>query len=211
MKNNVGPWGVIFKVFLLRFSLSCYDKLDIERDGHMRIGMRTVKTAIAATLAIILAEWLHLEYAVSAGIIAILSVQNTKKGSLQLAIQRVYSTVLALSIAAVFFMLIGYNAVSFGLYLLIFIPLAVKLHVADGIVVSSVLVSHILLEQSLSFFWFKNELLLMAVGAGIAIILNLYMPKMEDEIKRRSTKNRSDYAPNFNGDDARTSKSIGIS
>lgn len=45
----------------------------------MRIGMRTVKTAIAATLAIILAEWLHLEYAVSAGIIAILSVQNTKK------------------------------------------------------------------------------------------------------------------------------------
>lgn len=46
----------------------------------MRIGMRTVKTAIAATLAIILAEWLHLEYAVSAGIIAILSVQNTKKG-----------------------------------------------------------------------------------------------------------------------------------
>lgn len=52
----------------------------------MRIGMRTMKTAIAATLAIILAEWLHLEYAVSAGIIAILSVQNTKKGSLQLAI-----------------------------------------------------------------------------------------------------------------------------
>ncbi|EAC4224654.1 aromatic acid exporter family protein [Listeria monocytogenes] len=154
----------------------------------MRIGMRTVKTAIAATLAIILAEWLHLEYAVSAGIIAILSVQNTKKGSLQLAIQRVYSTVLALSIAAVFFMLIGYNAVSFGLYLLIFIPLAVRLHVADGIVVSSVLVSHILLEQSLSFFWFKNELLLMAVGAGIAIILNLYMPKMEDELKRSQQK-----------------------
>ncbi|EPE8927548.1 aromatic acid exporter family protein [Listeria monocytogenes] len=154
----------------------------------MRIGMRTMKTAIAATLAIILAEWLHLEYAVSAGIIAILSVQNTKKGSLQLAIQRVYSTVLALSIAAVFFMLIGYNAVSFGLYLLIFIPLAVRLHVADGIVVSSVLVSHILLEQSLSFFWSKNELLLMAVGAGIAIILNLYMPKMEDELKRSQQK-----------------------
>ncbi|EFR84150.1 membrane spanning protein, partial [Listeria monocytogenes FSL F2-208] len=73
-------------------------------------------------------------------------------------------------------------------YLLIFIPLAVRLHVADGIVVSSVLVSHILLEQSLSFFWFKNELLLMAVGAGIAIILNLYMPKMEDELKRSQQK-----------------------
>ncbi|WP_271000375.1 aromatic acid exporter family protein [Listeria seeligeri] len=154
----------------------------------MRIGMRTVKTAIAATLAIILAEWLHLEYAVSAGIIAILSVQNTKKGSLQLAIQRIYSTVLALTIAAVFFLLIGYNAVSFGLYLLIFIPVAVRLRISDGIVVSSVLVSHILLEQSLTLFWFKNELLLMAVGAGIAILLNLYMPKREDELKRSQQK-----------------------
>ncbi|WP_088808603.1 MULTISPECIES: aromatic acid exporter family protein [Listeria] len=154
----------------------------------MRIGMRTLKTAIGATVAILLAQWIGLEYAVSAGVITILSVQNTKKGSMQLAIQRVYSTVIALSISAILFLLIGFNAISFGLYLLIFIPLAVRLKVTDGIVVSSVLVTHILVEQSLALFWFVNEMALMAVGAGIAILLNLYMPKLDVKLKQDQQK-----------------------
>ncbi len=154
----------------------------------MRIGMRTLKTAIGATVAIILAQWIGLEYAVSAGVITILSVQNTKKGSMQLAIQRVYSTVIALTISAILFLLIGFNAISFGLYLLIFIPLAVRLKVTDGIVVSSVLVTHILVEQSLALFWFVNEMALMAVGAGIAILLNLYMPKLDVKLKQEQQK-----------------------
>ncbi|WP_239254459.1 aromatic acid exporter family protein [Listeria ilorinensis] len=149
----------------------------------MRIGMRTVKTAVGAAISIMLAEWLGLEYAVSAGIITILSIQNTKKGSLALAVQRIYSAVLALSIAALFFLVIGFNALSFGLYLLVFIPCAVKLRVTDGIVVSSVLVTHVLVEQSLSFYWFKNEMLLLAIGAGVGILLNLYMPKLEDKLR----------------------------
>ncbi|KMT61074.1 hypothetical protein X560_0141 [Listeria fleischmannii 1991] len=154
----------------------------------MRIGMRTLKTAFGATVAIILAQWIGLEYAVSAGVITILSVQNTKKGSMQLAIQRVYSTVIALSISAILFLIIGFNAISFGLYLLLFIPLAVRLKVTDGIVVSSVLVTHILVEQSLSLFWFVNEMALMAIGAGIAIVLNLYMPKLDEKLKADQQK-----------------------
>ncbi|MBC2177523.1 aromatic acid exporter family protein [Listeria booriae] len=154
----------------------------------MKIGLRTVKTAVGATLAILIAEWLGLEYAVSAGLITVLSIQNTKKGSIQLAVQRVYSTVIALTISAIFFLLLGFNAIAFGLYLLVFIPIAVRLKVTDGIVVSSVLVTHILVEQSLSLFWFTNEMLLMAVGAGIGILLNLYMPKMDIEMKQQRQK-----------------------
>lgn len=154
----------------------------------MKIGLRTVKTAVGATLAILIAEWWGLEYAVSAGLITVLSIQNTKKGSIQLAMQRVYSTVIALTISAIFFMLLGFNAIAFGFYLLVFIPIAVRLKVTDGIVVSSVLVTHILVEQSLSLFWFTNEMLLMTVGAGIGILLNLYMPKMDTEMKQQRQK-----------------------
>ncbi|EUJ28093.1 aromatic acid exporter family protein [Listeria cornellensis] len=154
----------------------------------MKIGLRTVKTAVGATLAILIAEWWGLEYAVSAGLITVLSIQNTKKGSIQLAIQRVYSTIIALTISAIFFLLLGFNAIAFGFYLLVFIPIAVRLKVTDGIVVSSVLVTHILVEQSLSLFWFTNEMLLMAVGAGIGILLNLYMPKMDTELKVQRQK-----------------------
>nr|WP_241463087.1 aromatic acid exporter family protein [Listeria aquatica] len=45
----------------------------------MKLGMRTLKTAFGATLAIFIAEFLKLDYAVSAGVITVLSIQNTKK------------------------------------------------------------------------------------------------------------------------------------
>ncbi|MDP4144724.1 MAG: aromatic acid exporter family protein [Bacillota bacterium] len=151
-------------------------------------GLRVLKTAVGAAAAIYIAELLGLKYAVSAGIITILSIQNTKKTSIILAIQRFGSTVLALFISGVLFISIGYNPVAFGVYLIAFIPLAVRLKIADGIVVSSVLVSHLLVEKSISPYWIKNELLLMAVGAGIAILLNIYMPKIESQIKEDQRK-----------------------
>ncbi|WP_234121564.1 aromatic acid exporter family protein [Clostridium hydrogenum] len=147
------------------------------------IGLRTIKTAFGAALAIFIAEFLGLKYASAAGIITILSIQNTKKTSLVIAFQRMASTVLALFISCVLFEILGYNPIVFGLYLIVFIPLAVRFRLTEGIVVSSVLVTHILVEKSVSVFWIKNELLLMIVGAGIAIILNSYMPKINKKIK----------------------------
>lgn len=147
------------------------------------IGLRTIKTAIGATIAIIISNVIGLEYATSAGIITILSIQNTRKASVTLAFQRFGSTILALFIAGILFALVGYNAIAFGLYLAIFIPLAVKFKITDGIVVSSVLATHLLVEESVSLFWIKNELLLMSVGVGVGILLNTYMPKIEGKIK----------------------------
>lgn len=147
------------------------------------IGLRTFKTAVGATLAIFISGALELRYAVAAGIIVILSIQSTKKTSILLALQRFGSTVLALFIAGILFTMVGYNPIAFGLYLTIFIPLAVKFKVSDGIVVSSVLVTHLLVEKSISPYWIRNELLLMFVGAGIGILFNIYMPKIEGEIK----------------------------
>lgn len=148
------------------------------------IGLRTYKTAIGAALAILIAELLGLKYAVAAGIITILSVQNSKKTSFVLAFQRLEATVLALFIATVLFYLFGFSPMVFGIYLILFIPLTVALKITDGIVVSSVLVTHLLAEKSISQFWLVNEFLLMVVGAGIGILLNLYMPKLENEIKQ---------------------------
>lgn len=147
------------------------------------IGFRILKTAVGASLAIIIAQGMGLKYAVAAGVITILSVQNTKKTSIKLALQRIESTALALLIASILFFILGYNSITFGLYLVIFIPITVFLKITDGIVVSSVLVTHLLAEKSISLFWIRNEFLLMAVGAGIAILLNIYMPKIESEIK----------------------------
>jgi len=108
----------------------------------MKIGLRTLKTAIAAVLSMLVAYGLDLLYAPAAGIIAILSVGNTKKASLYTAIGRFASLAIATIISFICFNLIGYNAIAFGVYLLLFIPVSVKFQLTDGIVVNSVLVTH---------------------------------------------------------------------
>ncbi|MBW8383901.1 MAG: aromatic acid exporter family protein, partial [Youngiibacter sp.] len=119
---------------------------------------------------------------VAAGVITILSVQNTKKKSLDLAVMRIGSTLLALFIGAAAFSLLGYSAVAYGVYLMFFIPSAAALSFNDGIVPSSVLVTHLLLERSVSFSLLGNEVMLMVIGAGVGIILNIYMPNLEKQL-----------------------------
>lgn len=148
------------------------------------IGYRTLKTGIGASIAMIIAKQIGLEYAVSAGIITILSIQNTKRQSVNIAIERMASCMVALLISSVAFMLLGYNAIAFGIFLLIFIPITVRFKLEQGIVVSSVLVTHLLVQKSSSIFWIENELGLMIIGVGVALLLNLYMPSIEGEIKK---------------------------
>ncbi len=147
------------------------------------IGYRTLKTAIGATLAIIIAQYIGLSYAVSAGVITVLSVQSTKRKSIEIAIRRLGSTTLALLVAVVVFLLMGYSAVSFGFFLLLFIPIAAALNLNDGIVPSTVLVTHLLIEESVAFSWILNEYGILIVGAGIALLFNIYMPSVEKDIK----------------------------
>lgn len=148
----------------------------------MTVSLRAIKIALATTIAILIAQAFQLEYSVSAGVVAILSVLDTKKSSVITAFQRVGSTILALGVATILFQLVGFNTIVFGLYLLIYIPLAYKLNVEVGIAPCSVLVSHLLLEQSTSITWLANEMSLMVVGVGMAILFNLYMPSKENQL-----------------------------
>lgn len=150
----------------------------------MTVSLRTIKIAFATTIAILLAQAFQLDYSVSAGVIAILSVLDTKKSSVAIALQRVVSTILALGVATLLFQFFGFNTFIFGLYLLIYIPLAYKFKVEVGIAPCSVLVSHLLLEQSTSIGWLINEFSLMVIGTGIAILFNLYMPSKENQINQ---------------------------
>lgn len=144
------------------------------------IGVKTLKTGIGATIAMIIAHVLGLQYAASAGIVTILSIQNTRRESLQIALRRLAATCIALFIGSCVFLISGFNSISFGIYLIIFIPTVVRCKVTEGIVPASVLVTHLLGEGSIHSKMIINELLIMAIGVGIALIVNLYMPSLEE-------------------------------
>lgn len=151
----------------------------------MRIGLRTVKTAIASVLAMYIAQWIGLHFAASAGVIAILSLAGTKKNSLHTGIERLLSLVVATLVSFCIFEWVGFSPLSFGIYLLLFIPIVVKLKLTEGIVVSSVLVTHYLTEAHFSLSLIGNEFLLMGIGAGMAVIMNLYMPDRKKELVKQ--------------------------
>lgn len=147
------------------------------------IGVRTWKTAIGVVIAMIIAKEIGLTYWPAAGIITILSIQSTKRESLDIAIRRSISALVAIAIASLLFLLFGFNSIVFGLFVLLFIPLTVKLKVTDGIVLSSVLVTHLLVKKEVTVNLIINEVGLIIVGIGVALVLNSYMPKNEEKLK----------------------------
>lgn len=150
----------------------------------MKIGLRTIKTVVACFIALVIAQQMNLQYYTAAGIIAVLSVGDTKKSSLNTGLARFVSLVLATVLAAIIFNLVGYTPLGFALYLLAFIPITVRFSLTDGIVVISVLVTHYLLEQNFHWELIINEFLLLIVGVGIALLSNVYMPDLEKKIKK---------------------------
>ncbi|ANK60125.1 aromatic acid exporter family protein [Loigolactobacillus backii] len=149
----------------------------------MQIGLRTIKTALGAVIAMVIAYEFHLSYWATAGIVTILSVQNTTKYSFRLAGSRIVSAALAFLIATLSFRFLGFNPWAYGIFLLIFIPLAMRLQLQEGIVVSAVLVTHFLLQRSYSWHWISNELALLLIGVGVALVFNLFMPSLQSQIK----------------------------
>ncbi|MBY5034420.1 aromatic acid exporter family protein [Streptococcus gallolyticus] len=144
---------------------------------------RTIKLILATVLSIYLAQWLGLTYATSAGIIAILSVLDTRKSSLKMAGNRLFSTLLALAIAWLTFFLLGFDFWTLAIYLAIYVPLAYHYGWEAGIAPSTVLVTHLLLEKDISLALLGNELALFLIGAGLALVCNIYMPSQNKKIQ----------------------------
>ncbi len=146
--------------------------------------IQLIKIAAGSCLAILLADRLGLHYSASAGIITLLSIQNTKKETLLITGRRFLSFLLSVVIALLIFRLLGYHAFSFGVFLLLFVGACYLLKLEDGIAMNAVLTTHFLIEKSVNLYWIKNELELLIIGAGIGVLLNLYIPRNTGAIKR---------------------------
>ena len=145
--------------------------------------IRTIKTVVATISAIVVAQALGLEYATAAGIIAILNVFDTRRATLEGSLKRALSAVVALTIGGVCFELFGYTNWIFGLYLLIFVPVSFLLKVELGLGPSSVIVTHILAAQTINSGLILNELALVFIGTGFAMLTNFYAPNEEKHLK----------------------------
>ncbi|PLS15335.1 hypothetical protein CVD28_23705 [Bacillus sp. M6-12] len=149
-----------------------------------KIGYRTIKTAIGTAAAITIAQWCGLDSFPSAGIIAILCIQVTKKQSLRASWNRFAACMIAMAFSAIFFEGISFHPAVIGFLMLLFIPFTVAVGVKDGIVTSSVIILHFYSAGKVTLGLFINETALITIGIGVALIMNLYMPSVEIELSR---------------------------
>lgn len=141
------------------------------------------KMTVSATIALIIANLLNLDYATVAAVIAILSIQDTRKKALVIGKNRVVACLIGLALSVIIYSFIGHNPIGFGLFLIIFISLTSKLKVEEGMIATVVLSTHLLVVTNITISMLINELLLMCIGIGIASVANLFMPSLEDSFK----------------------------
>lgn len=143
---------------------------------------RTIKTALASLLAIIVSQELSLEFAAAAGIIAILNVFDTRKATIEGGLKRTLSAIIALLIGGFLFEKIGYKTWVFGLYLLLFVPVSFLLKIELGLGPSSVIVTHLLAFGKIDVSIILNEMALVFIGTGFAMLTNFYAPTRQDKL-----------------------------
>ncbi len=146
----------------------------MDRKIEIIIGL---KITAAAVIALLIAELAGLEFSVSAGIVAILSVLPTKKETVRTAIDRFVAFAVALIIAALCFGLIGFNLTAFCVYLLIFIVYCRIFGFYSAMAMDSVLISHFLSIGIMDLNSILNEVLLFFIGTMMGIIVNLTLRK----------------------------------
>src|SRR5690606_3844099 len=142
-----------------------------------------MKTAVGVIMSSSLAQLLQLDFYVSAGILTILCIQPTKKRSIRAALSRFVASLIAIIYSLIFLEGISYHPIVVGIMILLFIPVLVSLRFADGFVSSSVIIFHIYSAGNLTGSLILNEIMLMLVGFGTALLVNMYMPSIENKLE----------------------------
>lgn len=151
---------------------------------HVKIGYRTIKTAIGTPLAITIAQLLGLTNFISAGILTILCIQPSRKRSVLSAVHRFFACILAILFSIVFFGLFDYHPLVVGFMIAVFIPITVYLKIAQGITTSIVIILNIYSARVIEFTFIFEQVLLILIGIGTGLIVNLYMPSFDKKLQK---------------------------
>lgn len=152
----------------------------------MQTFKKSFKISVAAVLAIVLADWLGLRYCATAGIITVLSIQNTKRETIWTALKRAAALGCAFLLAAVSFRILGYNIAAFAVYLFFFALLCFRMKWVEALAMVSVLVTHFLTEKNMTGGIMLNEILLFFVGTSFGILVNMHLHRRKHQFEALS-------------------------
>jgi uncharacterized membrane protein YgaE (UPF0421/DUF939 family) len=152
------------------------------------MGIRVLKTAVAAVAAVYLATLLSLQFPMSAGLLAILGVESTIRKGIAAAVERLAASILGLVLAAVMMTLFGFQYWVIAIYIVLIIPVLNRAKLHNGLATCSVAVFHVFSLGYADMEVVLNEVLLLLIGLGTATLINaVYMPNAEKQLVVRRT------------------------
>lgn len=133
-----------------------------------------VKIAVGSSSAIYIAQSLNLEYAVSAGTIALLTLLMTKWETVKVSVFRIITFFITVVVSGVIFLHIEQIWIAYGVLIFIVVFISELFGWRVTISVNSVVGAHLLVNNDFSFHAVCNELFLVLIGITAALIVNLF-------------------------------------
>ena len=138
--------------------------------------IKLIKYVTGSVAAVLLAAALQLQFAYAAGIITLLTIQDTKKETVRVTVKRMIIFFIMTILSAMIFPLAGYHVWAFGIVLIPYLLCCMALDMKEAIAPIAVLCTHYISAQSCSATMIINEFLVLIIGAGIGTLWNLFMP-----------------------------------
>lgn len=145
--------------------------------------IKWLKLSIAAPLSMVIAQKLGLNYATSAAIITLLTVQDTKKETLEISVKRAIGFVIMTLLCLMLFRMMGHGAFTYAVFLCLFLFISYWAKLEGGITMNAVLASHYLAAEQITLPVIGNEAVILGIGAGMGMLANLIMPENLKKIR----------------------------
>lgn len=145
--------------------------------------LKWLKLSLAAPLAMVIAKELGLQYATSAATITLLTVQDTRKDTLEISLKRAIGFVVMTLLCVWLFQVMGHETFTYAVFLCLFMLISYWTGLESGITMNAVLASHYLSASEISLSAIGNEASILAIGAGMGMLANLIMPENLKKIR----------------------------
>lgn len=138
--------------------------------------LKLIKYVTGSVISVLVATALGLNYAYSAGIIVLLTIQDTRKKTLHIALKRIVVFFGMTLLSTVIFPVSGYHVWAFGILLIPYLIGCMTFDLTEAITPIAVLCTHYIAAGDINVSIILNEFLILTIGTGIGIFVNLFMP-----------------------------------
>lgn len=148
-----------------------------------KIGLRTIKTALAIAISIVIAEMLHLEYPYFVAMTAVIAMDKTALNSIILAKNRIIGTFFGACIGILLSYVSRGNPILCAVGFILLTLVCNRFNLQSSISISALVMLSIMINKDTNpFFYGFNRLIDTMIGALIAFLVNtLILPYYNTE------------------------------